>query len=271
MNTAETRNTLKQLGVVPDRGLGQNFLVNPLLAARIAMALGDPAGPVLEIGPGLGALTEALLDRGLRVTALEISQAMSVRLREMHPALHVVQNDFLKAVPEELPGHPFAAVASNLPYSISTPAVIRLCEPGFLSVSRAVLMLQREVAIRLECLTGGREYGRLALAVWPHFTVSMLFAADPWEFFPRPEVESHVVLLERKPIPPLAPELYPRFVEIVKAAFSSRRKKIVNNLTRAYGKTRALAILESAGVSPDLRAERVPPESFAAMAEEVGP
>lgn len=270
MNTATTREALSSLGIVPDKGLGQNFLVNPLLAQRIAASLGVPGGAVLEIGPGLGALTEALMARGLTVTALEISQAMSLRLRELMPGLSVVQQDFLKAVPEELPGHPFAAVASNLPYSISTPAVIRLCESGFQSVSRAVLMLQREVAARLECTTGGREYGRLALAVWPHYSVSILFDAGPWEFFPRPEVESSVVLLERKKDPPLPPRLYPRFVEIVKAAFSSRRKKIVNNLARVYGKDRALAILGSVGVCPDLRAERVPPESFAAMAEEVG-
>lgn len=271
MNTATARDALSALGIVPDKGLGQNFLVNPLLAERIAASLGTPEGTVLEIGPGLGALTAALMARGFDVTAVEISQAMSLRLRELMPGLSVVQQDFLKAVPEELPGHPFSAVASNLPYSISTPAVARLCEPGFMSVSRAVLMLQREVAARLLCTAGGREYGRLALAAWPHFSVTTLFEAGPWEFYPRPEVDSTVVLLERKAVPPLARELYPRFLEIVRAAFSARRKKIVNNLARVYGKDRALAILGKVGICPDLRAERIPPESFAGMAEEMGP
>lgn len=270
MNTAAVRDTLNALGIVPDKGLGQNFLVNPLLAERIAASMGAPSGTVLEIGPGLGALTASIIARGFSVTAVEISQAMSLRLRELMPGLAVVQQDFLKAVPEELPGHPFAAVASNLPYCISTPAIVKLCEPGFLSVSRAVLMLQREVAARLACTAGGKDYGRLALAVWPHFGVSTLFEAGPWEFFPRPEVESTVVLLERKPVPPLAPELYPRFLEIVRAAFSARRKKIVNNLARVYGKDRALAILGKVGVCPDLRAERIPPECYAGMAEEMG-
>jgi 16S rRNA (adenine1518-N6/adenine1519-N6)-dimethyltransferase len=270
MNTTEIKETLKSLGIVPDRGLGQNFLANPLLARRIAAVLEKTEGAVLEIGPGLGALTGALVERGLSVTALEISQAMCIRLREILPSVSVVQQDFLKTEPGELPGYPFSAVASNLPYNISTPSLIRLCEPGFSHVSRAVLMLQREVAVRLECLSGGREYGRLSLAVWPHFAVSILFEAGPWEFFPRPEVESTVVLLERKTQSPLAPELYPGFVELVKASFASRRKKIVNNLARVYGKARALAILDSAGVSPDLRAERISPESFARMAEEVG-
>lgn len=270
MNTAETREALRQLGVVPEKGLGQNFLVNPLLAHRIASALEEPEGTVLEIGPGLGALTGALLARGLAVTAVEVSQAMCMRLRELMPEATVVQRDFLEATPGELPGFPFRAVASNLPYSISTPSLIRLCEPGFSHVARAVLMLQKEVALRLSCLEGGKDYGRLSLAVWPHYSVSVLFEAGPWEFYPRPEVESLVVLLKRKRIPPVAQELCTAFLELVKAAFSARRKKIVNNLARVYGKARALAILEGAGVDPDLRAERVPPESFAAMAEEVG-
>lgn len=269
MNASETREVLRSLGVCPDRSLGQNFLVNPLIAGRIASVLEGSRGTVLEIGPGLGALTEALVAAGFGVTALEISPAMCRRLRERMPSVAVVEHDFLKAVPEELPGHPFSAVASNLPYSISTPSLIRLCEPAFGTVSRAVLMLQREVALRLGCLTGGKDYGRLALALWPHFTVRVLFEAGPWEFYPRPEVESLVVLLDRKVEPPMAAELYPAFVALVKASFSSRRKKIVNNLTRVYGKARALAILSAAGVDPDLRAERVPPESFAVMAKEV--
>lgn len=270
MNEAETRATLRLLGVSPDRGFGQSFLINPFLAARIASALGPSGGTVLEIGPGLGALTGALAERGHMVTAVEISQAMSQYLRERLPCVRVVQGDFMKTEPEDIPGHPFQSVASNLPYSISTPALLRLCEPGFGSVSRAVLMLQREVALRLECVSGGREYGRLALAVWPHFRVSVLFEAGPWEFFPRPEVESLVVLLERKPASPVKPEFYGRFLELVKASFSARRKKIVNNLARVYGKNRALAILDGAGVDPGLRPERVAPESFARMAEEVG-
>ncbi len=270
MNEAGVRATLKLLGVSPDRELGQNFLVNPFLAARIAALLDPPEGALLEIGPGLGALTEALLKRGHRVTALEVSHAMSRYLTGHLPGVRVVQGDFLKTAPRDIPGHPFALVASNLPYSISTPALLRLCEPGFGTVSRAVLMLQKEVALRLECVSGGREYGRLALAVWPHFRVSVLFEASPWEFFPRPEVDSLVVLLERKAVSPLKPELYGRFLKLVKASFSARRKKIVNNLARAYGKERSLAILGGAGVDPDLRPEKVTPEDFARMAEEVG-
>jgi 16S rRNA (adenine1518-N6/adenine1519-N6)-dimethyltransferase len=270
LNEAETRAALRLLGVSPDKGFGQNFLTNPFLASRIASALGPPDGTVLEIGPGLGALTGALAEKGHRVTALEISQAMSQYLRERLPGVTVVQRDFMKTSPEDLPGHPFHYVASNLPYSISTPALLRLCEPGFAGVSRAVLMLQKEVALRLECVSGGREYGRLALAVWPHFRVSVLFEAGPWEFFPRPEVESLVVLMERKTESPLKPGLYGLFLELVKASFSARRKKIVNNLARVYGKKRSSAILDGAGVDPDLRPERVAPESYARMAEEVG-
>jgi len=269
MNSRETRAALEELGIRAMKGMGQNFLVNPLAAEKIAAALGSRPASVLEIGPGLGALTGKLLEAGHSVSAVELSEELAGWVKNRFPEVNVVQGDFLQVKPDSVPGYPFRAVASNLPYNISSQAVLKLCEAEYSHVDTAVLMLQREMAERLGCLLGGREYGRLSLMVWPWFSVTKLFDLSPGEFMPRPKVDSRVVILRRRSDPPLSRSGYEVFSKIVKAAFSSRRKKIINCLAPALGRNAALALLESASVDPDLRAERIPPEKFAELAGKV--
>lgn len=266
MNARETRQALAELGIRAEKSMGQNFLVNPLAARKIARALGDKPLSVLEIGPGLGALTGPLAAAGHRITAIELSEELAGRMTTEYPGVNTIQGDFLGADPTFLPGYPFDAMASNLPYNISSQAVLRICEPVFSGVETAVMMLQREMAARLCCLEGGREYGRLALMVWPWFTVKKLFDLSPGEFMPRPKVSSRVVVLTRKEDPPLNREEYAVYGRIVKAAFSSRRKKVINCLTSVFGRETAEAMLGAASIDPDLRAERIPPEKFAELA-----
>ena len=269
MNSRETRAALEELGIRAEKGMGQNFLVNPLAAGKIAAALGTEPVSVLEIGPGLGALTGKLLSAGHRVSAVELSGELAGWIRGRFPGVEVVQGDFLQVEPDSVPGYPFRAVASNLPYNISSQAVLKLCEPGYSHVDTAVLMLQKEMAERLGCIQGGRDYGRLSLMVWPWFSVGKLFDLSPGEFMPRPKVDSRVVMLRRRSDPPLSRSEYEIYAGIVKAAFSSRRKKIINCLAPALGRNAALALLESASVDPGLRAERIPPEKFAELAGKV--
>lgn len=266
MNRRETRKILEELGLRAEKGLGQNFLVNPLAVGKIARALGDEPLRVLEIGPGLGALTLGLLKAGHTVSAIELSHELADRMNTEFPGVETIQGDFLSTDPASFSGHPFQAVASNLPYNISSQALLKLCEPGYDSVERAVVMLQKEMAARLGCLGGGRDYGRLSLMVWPWYSVRKLFDLSPEEFLPRPKVESRVVVLERKKVPPLTREEYPVYGRIVKAAFSSRRKKVINCLTGTFGRETAEKMLETASVDPDLRAERIPPEKYAELA-----
>lgn len=266
MNRAETRRALAELELRADKGLGQNFLINPLAAERIVRALGVEPVSVLEIGPGLGALTEKMSDAGHQVSAIELSEPLAARLRREMTGVHTVHGDFLKTNPSDIPGYPFNAVASNLPYNISSQAVLRICSPEYFTVNRAVVMLQREMAERLCCLQGGRNYGRLSLMVWPWFSVQKLFDLDPGEFIPRPGVISRVVVMERKHDLHMTREEYRTYGRVVKAAFSSRRKKIINCLTGAFGKTAAVQMLEAAHVDPGLRAERISPEKFAEIA-----
>lgn len=266
MNRRETLDALDALGMRASRGMGQNFLVNPLTSARIAAAVGEGPLRILEIGPGLGALTEALLGAGHQVTAVELSIPLAGRMSREYPEVTTVQGDFLDTDPRDLPGFPFSAVASNLPYSISSQAVLKLCEDGFATVRKAVLMLQKEMAERLACLDGGKNYGRLSLMVWPWFRVNTLFDLGPEEFVPRPAVDSSVVVLERRDDPPLDRKGYAVYRRIVRAAFSSRRKKVINCLASLLGREGAERLLASAMVDRDLRAERIPPEKFVELA-----
>jgi 16S rRNA (adenine1518-N6/adenine1519-N6)-dimethyltransferase len=266
MNRRETRQTLSELGLRAEKGLGQNFLVNPLAAGRIVRALGCEPVSVLEIGPGLGALTEALLAAGHRVSTVELSLELALRMKNEYPGVHTVHGDFLEENPSLIPGFPFQAVASNLPYNISSQAVLRFCEPVYSDLQRAVVMLQKEMAERLCCIGGGRNYGRLSLMVWPWFSLKKLFDLSPEEFMPRPRVDSRVVVLERRADPPLTREQYSVYGRIVKAAFSSRRKKVINCLTSVFGREIAGEMLNAASIDPDLRAERIPPEKFVKLA-----
>jgi len=269
MNANQTRQALSELGIRADRSMGQNFLVNPMAVRRIVMALGEVSGRVLEIGPGLGSLTGGLLRAGHCLSAIELSEPMSERLERLYPELSVCRGDFLSVEPADIPGFPFVAVASNLPYNISSQAVLKLCEPQYDSVEKAVLMFQKEMAVRLSCLDGGREYGRLSLLVWPWFTVEKLFDLTPGEFLPRPKVDSTVVLLVRKKNRIFTREEYAIYVRIVRAAFSARRKKVINCLTGVFGKEASIAMLDAANIDPGLRAERIEPEKFAELAGKV--
>jgi len=266
MNRRETIRVLGELGLRAEKSLGQNFLINPLAAGKIARALGSEPMSVLEVGPGLGALTGGLIEAGHSVTSVELSAELAALMQREFPQVNTIHGDFLATDPSTLSGYPFEAVASNLPYNISSQAVLKLCEPVYSSVERAVLMLQKEMAARLCCLDGGREYGRLSLMVWPWYSVRVLFDLSPEEFVPRPKVDSRVVVMKRKTTYPLTREEYSVYGRIVKAAFSSRRKKVINCLTGAFGKETALRMLQSASVDPDLRAERIPPEKFAELA-----
>jgi len=263
MNSTKIRQILRELDINPDKSMGQNFLINPIAVRKIVKALDNVSGNVLEIGPGLGALTERIVGEGYNLSAIELCEPMVRRLENVFPSVNIIQGDFLATKPSDIPGYPFEAVISNLPYNISSQAVFSLCEPHYNSVEIAVLMFQKELAERLICLEGGRDYGRLALMVWPWFSIEKLFDLSPGDFLPRPKIDSSVVVLKRKKEHPFTRDEYLLFIRIVKAAFSGRRKKVSNCLTRVFGKDKSFAMLEAAGVNPDLRAERITPEEFA--------
>ena len=131
----------------------------------------------------------------------------------------------------------------------------------------AVVMLQREVAVRLAALDGGRDYGKLSLQLWPLFTVETLLDAEPEDFYPQPEIRSRVVVLRRREQPLAEGETYERFRRLVRVSFAKRRKTILNNLRSVMDREEAMELLRRTGVAPGMRAEQISPGSFLDMAE----
>jgi len=252
------------------RALGQHFLVDPdVVAQTIAFAALEPGAPVLEIGPGEGALTAGLLESGHRVLAVEIDRELAALLhRHDHTRLEVVVADFLELDPgtrERLP----RLVVANLPYSTGTAILERLLEAPE-RVDRIVVMLQREVADRLCAKPGNRTYGALTVLTALHARVRRGFDVPPSAFRPPPEVESTVIRLDVEPAPRAAVQDESGFRRVVRAAFAQRRKTLRNALAATFGREGTEGALERVGIDPVRRAETLSLEEFARLAGELG-
>ena len=251
------------------RRFGQNFLVSRAAIARIVDALDPRHGEsVVEIGPGRGALTAALLERVPLVTAVEIDRDLAASLSARFPAerLRVIEADVLE-VWASLGVRPPLVVAGNLPYNISKPVAMRLIA-GRAEISRAVLMFQREVADRLTAVPGTPAYGPLSVLASRAFSIERLFTLPPGAFRPSPAVTSAVTRWTPRGADLLPAELEPALKAALKASFARRRQTILRNLRSALpgGEEQARALLGEAGIEPGLRAEALPGEAFMALA-----
>ncbi len=262
-----TRGGLRDLGVRPRKALGQNFLVTESFAERIVAAADVQGRDVLEIGPGMGALSERLAMRAARLTLLEIEARMAERLRERFAGadhVRVVTGDALSADLAALvegPGR--GVVVANLPYSVASPILLRLLDASD-RYQRLVLMLQREVAERLVAAPGGKDYGLPSIWVALRGTARILFRVPPGAFVPRPKVESAVVAIELGTAPRVALSDEARFRTLVRAAFAQRRK----TLRAALGKLASESLFERAGIDGRRRGETLSIEEFARLANE---
>lgn len=252
---------LARFGLSPNRGLGQNFLVDGDKAAAIAEAACPDGSPVLEIGPGLGALTKPLLERAQRVCAVEIDPALCQALQALfgqEPRFTLLQGDFLKADWEEIQailGEPFS-VAANLPYYVTTPICLRLLSCG-LPIPRMALMAQTECADRFFAQPSSRQYGPLAVLAQYYYQPRALCSLSPADYYPQPGVDSQVVALESRNRPFL-----PQFAGFLQQAFAMRRKTLRNNLKAYPGLEDAL---ESLDLDPGCRAEALSPQQLASL------
>lgn len=259
----------------PSKDRGQNFLVDKGIARRFVSTLAPrPEDVVLEVGPGKGALTEPLLATGCRVVAVEIETPLAEALaRGGEERLEVVHGDFLRIHLGELlerlqPGEGGRLLAlSNVPYAVTGPVMGRLAS-GELPIARLVVGVQREVADRLVAPPGGKQYGRLSLlaAAWGRW--KRAFNISPGAYRPRPKVVSAALVGERdgdrQPI-----QRGSSLDQVVRAAFSQRRKMLRNTLAGGLGldKAGAEALLAAAGLDPGLRAEAVDLAGFRRLAE----
>jgi 16S rRNA (adenine1518-N6/adenine1519-N6)-dimethyltransferase len=251
------------------RALGQHFLRDAGTARAIVNLLAPTASDlVVEIGPGEGALTDELVRRCGRLIALEVDRALLDRLRRRLPNVDVLEADARTWDYGMLARPPGGRVliVGNLPYSVSKPIVAALLEARA-AIDAMALMLQREVAERLAAPPGGKVYGALSVLTQVVCDVEVALRVPPGAFRPPPQVESAVVRLTPRATPRVPAAIEARFREVVKAAFSSRRKTLANALAGGLGVPLGVAreAATTAGVDPGRRAETLAIEEFVAL------
>jgi len=261
-------------GIQLTKSLGQNFLHDEKVIARIAAA-GEltPTDQVLEIGPGLGPLTEALLAQAGNVLAIEMDRRLVELLRQrwpagQTPALQLVHADALKwleTTPRDWRGWKLVA---NLPYSVASPLLVELAltEHG---PERMVVTLQLEVARRLRARAGEEDYGLLTLLVGLNYEPRGMFRISAGCFFPQPNVDSACLTLVRRAEPLLPSALTAIFVRVVKRAFSQRRKMMVKLLRDDWPEEALTRAMTALGLSPQIRAEAVTLAQFVALTRQL--
>jgi 16S rRNA (adenine1518-N6/adenine1519-N6)-dimethyltransferase len=272
LGPAQIRALAEQHGVTPTKQLGQNFVIDPNTVRRIVrVAEVSSSDVVLEVGPGLGSLTLALLPVAARVIAVEIDPRLAAALpgtvAAVAPAvadrLSVVAADALRITPADLPAAPTALVA-NLPYNVAVPVLLHALET-FPTIVRALVMVQAEVAERLAAPPGSRVYGVPSVKARWYADVSRAGSVGAAVFWPAPRVESGLVLLRRRE--PCADVARAEVFAVIDAAFAQRRKMLRAALTGWAGSAAAaVAALEAAGVDPTARGESLDVADFARIA-----
>lgn len=244
---------------------GQHFLHDRNTIGRIIDAIRPTTDDhLVEIGPGLGAITEPLLATGARLTVVEIDRDLAQRLREQHathPRFALIEADVLKAPLDELQPTPLRLVG-NLPYNISTPLIFRLLAlPGVVDMH---FMLQKEVVDRLVATAGTPAYGRLSVMRAAKASAQAVLKIGPGAFTPPPKVDSAVVRLVPKS-PDFTITAPGAFETVVRLAFSARRKTVANGLKTVLSREQIAAC----GIDPGVRPETIRPDEFAALGEAV--
>jgi len=252
-------------GISPSRALGQNFVADPNTVRKIAhLAEVGPGDRVLEIGPGLGSLTLALVETGASITALEADRHLIPVLEELMPAsVRVLHADATATDWSLLGSTPGWVVVANLPYNVATPLVLDLLDHVPV-VERMVVMVQREVGERLAAAPGSPAYGAVSVKVSYWATASLAGRVPPTVFIPRPNVESVIVSIRRRGAPAVDPSSVPaaELFELVRAGFATRRKM----LRRSLGSLVGPEAFEASGVLPTSRAEELDVEAWGRLA-----
>jgi 16S rRNA (adenine1518-N6/adenine1519-N6)-dimethyltransferase len=257
---------LESHGLKPSRALGQNFVVDPNTVRRIARLAEVGAGDhVLEIGPGLGSLTLALVETGAEVQAIEIDRYLLEPLRavvEPH-GVRVHHADALTADYEEILGSRECTVVANLPYNVATPLVLHLLETQPL-IKRMLVMVQKEVGERFAAHAGDEAYGAVSLRVQYFATAKVVGKVGPSVFVPRPNVDSALVAITRRDEVAISPERVAEeeLFEVIRTSFAQRRKM----LRRSLAGWVTDGVFERAGIAETRRPEELTLEEFAQLA-----
>ncbi|MEE9369799.1 MAG: 16S rRNA (adenine(1518)-N(6)/adenine(1519)-N(6))-dimethyltransferase RsmA [Pontiella sp.] len=260
----EVRALLEKLGHRPNKGLGQNYLIDANILDIIAAAADiHPDESVLEIGPGLGALTERIIPKAKSVTCIEKDPTMVKYLKSRLSEFTLIESDALDVDLDALFASGITKVAANLPYSVASRLMVDISEcqhrPKLMS-----LTIQKEVGDRLCSPAGDGHYGVLSILTGAFYINKMVKKISPTCFLPPPKVWSAVVKMERRDAPLVEPELYPAFKNLVKGCFSQRRKQ-TGTILKKMGIKSVDELLAEAGIEHTERPERIEIERWARL------
>lgn len=262
---------IRRFGIHAKHKLGQNFLIRPDVVSAIAEAaeLGEHV-PVMEIGAGIGTLTQALAETGADVTAFELDKSLERVLShtlEHYKNIHIIYEDVLKADLKTILGDRDWRCAANLPYYITTPILLSLIQSD-LPISLFVFMMQKEVADRILALPGSKDYGALTLAVNFDCTAERVLDIPPSAFIPRPQVISTVLKIRRREKPAVEVKDRKLFFSLVKMGFGQRRKVFTNAMKSGGIPADWIPeILAKAGIDGKRRGETFSMEEYGRLAD----
>lgn len=275
-----TREIMEKNHFQVKKSLGQNFLVDPNILTKIISVSGiDEHSNVIEIGPGIGALTERLARVAQQVVAFEIDGRLLPILEETladYDNIHIVHADILKVdLQKELEQHiqnkGSLHVVANLPYYITTPIIMNLLESG-VQVDSFTMMMQKEVAQRMTAQPRSKAYGSLTIAIQYWCEASIAFVVPKTVFNPAPNVDSAILVLKKRSKPYVTVKNESHFFDLVRNSFSQRRKTLWNNLIKAYptldqNKEELREVYRELGMKETVRAEELTIEEFARLSD----
>jgi 16S rRNA (adenine1518-N6/adenine1519-N6)-dimethyltransferase len=273
INPSSTKELLKQFNFRMTKSLGQNFLIDKnILDEIIEGSELTKKDNVLEIGPGMGSMTQKLCESAGKVVAVEIDKnllpVLTVTLAE-YDNITVINGDILKLnlneVLQEHFGDNKVKVVANLPYYITTPIIMKLLEEK-LNLQSITIMVQKEVGDRIKASPGGKEYGALSVAVQYYAKPSQVLLVPPHSFIPQPEVDSIVLKLDILSKPAVDVESESLFFRVVKASFGQRRKTLLNALSAGnlgFSKEQLKGVLSSVNIDENRRGETLSLQEFA--------
>lgn len=273
---SDPKNTIeliKQNQFVFKKKFGQNFLIDGRVLDRIVHGAGiTKEDDVLEIGPGIGALTQVLCESARHVRTVEIDRELIPILEESlkdYDNVDVINADIMDTELRELYPGSFKVVA-NLPYYITTPIVMKLLESEA-DIESITVMVQKEVAERMQAAPGGKDYGVLTLSVAYHAEAEIIANVPPNCFMPRPDVSSAVIKLRRRSEPVVTPRSPDHMFRLIRAAFSQRRKTLINavsnDVSLGLPKAELEAALQELGLDPRIRGERLSLQDFSDLSD----
>ncbi len=264
----ETEFILKKYGLRANKKLGQNFLINEeIINQIIEKADVNKNDTIIEIGPGLGSLTAKLLENANKVIAIELDSNMSNILKErfcLYDNFELIENDVLKVnLNEIIEKYESVKVVANLPYYITTPIIMKLLEER-LKLKSITVMVQKEVGERFCAVPNSKEYGAITISINYYTKPEIIIDVPKENFEPMPEVDSCVIKLDVRNVPPVELKNEKDFFNLIKAGFSQRRKTINNSLaSMGISKEKIKNVLEKLGIDSKLRAENLTMEQFA--------